>query len=832
MEALTEELRMRFFGGLRITLGASRLTDFTSRKSPALLAYLATSGQPHTREFLIGLLWGESSEKRARASLRTVLWDLRRQLGSFLVVDYHTISFNLQAPHWLDVAEFQKHLDTIPSLFSARPSLMETDSGTKLPTDAQADALQRAVELYGGDFLTGFYITNAPAFESWMLEQREQARQSTLRALHMLIAYYITHDMYLAGIDAATRLLMLDPWQEEAHRRLMHLLALSGQRSAALIQYETCRRILADELDVEPTVETKALYKSIQAGDLRQKQGASSRPYSHYIETKETPPERLWQALSPTEQSNIVKLTVFQGEFSQSAASFITKITPADLDVLTGSFALYHHTPERYLLNPSLRQFIEKSSPATQSEVEQQHSDYHLELLARYRDSLHGRQPNTALIELQRVWEDIEKAWIWAAIQCNTPKLDRAIDSLTRFLILKGLFQKGEELFAITGDYLRENCKVSESLDSLKILSRLMLERARYLNELAHYNQADGIAQTVIELAQSHQWTGLEAAAHRERGKSLWLRGGYAEAQAQLESALTQSRAVDESVLMADSLRHLGIVALQQDNYSTARARLEQALSLFRDLEEPRGEANTLNILGLLALRESKLTESKKHLEHALRLYQQIGDQHGEGKVRKNLGCIADARGDYAAAKAYYDEALIIARGVGDQQGEVEVLTDLALLFHHQGKNEVAWNYSLRAVGLAQAMGDQANEALASNALAHAFLGMGQLPKAIQFYKKALSLNRSLGQPSLAMEPLAGLAGAFLAADDLASALKCVEEILPQLKADASAGGHGPLRIYLACHEVLYALQDPRAQQLLDEARDIFKELSPRSQSD
>ena len=61
----------------------------------------------------------------------------------------------------------------------------------------------------------------------------------------------------------------LAPWQEEAHRTLMRLLAVDGRRSAALAQYETCRRALARELDVEPSAETIALYERIRDHKMR-----------------------------------------------------------------------------------------------------------------------------------------------------------------------------------------------------------------------------------------------------------------------------------------------------------------------------------------------------------------------------------------------------------------------------------------------------------------------------------------------------------------------------------------------------------------------------------
>ena len=67
-----------------------------------------------------------------------------------------------------------------------------------------------------------------------------------------------------------TARLCLEPWREEAHQQMMRLLARSGQRSAALAQYEICCRILAHELGVEPARETQALYNRIRsAGKVR-----------------------------------------------------------------------------------------------------------------------------------------------------------------------------------------------------------------------------------------------------------------------------------------------------------------------------------------------------------------------------------------------------------------------------------------------------------------------------------------------------------------------------------------------------------------------------------
>jgi hypothetical protein len=130
-------------------------------------------------------------------------------------------------------------------------------------------ALRKAIELYRGDFLEGFHVRNAPGFEEWMLGEQERLRQLALQALHMLTTHHTMRGEYGAGVDYITRLLALDPWREEAHRQLMLLLARSGQRSAALAQYETCCRVLVEGLGVEPSAETTALYERIRAAPER-----------------------------------------------------------------------------------------------------------------------------------------------------------------------------------------------------------------------------------------------------------------------------------------------------------------------------------------------------------------------------------------------------------------------------------------------------------------------------------------------------------------------------------------------------------------------------------
>ncbi|MBK7895517.1 MAG: hypothetical protein IPJ90_11700 [Anaerolineaceae bacterium] len=248
-QAMTAVLEIRLFGGVAIRRGDAPISGFVSSKAPALLAYLAVTARPHQRDALAALLWGEMSDADAKNNLRQTLSNLRKLLEPYLLITRDAVQFDTAVPHSLDVAQFENQLHRARS--AAPP--------------ARSAALQQAADLYRGDFLAGFYVRDAPEFEEWMLAQRARYRELALHTLHALAEHHLSRGEYGRAIDCATRLLALDAWREEAHRQLMTALARSGQRRAALAQYETCRRLLETELGSEPSAETTALFARIQA---------------------------------------------------------------------------------------------------------------------------------------------------------------------------------------------------------------------------------------------------------------------------------------------------------------------------------------------------------------------------------------------------------------------------------------------------------------------------------------------------------------------------------------------------------------------------------------
>jgi DNA-binding SARP family transcriptional activator len=243
-------LSLALLGPLEVRLGERLVTAFESAKVRALLAYLAVEAQrPHPREALAALLWPDWPDRAALTNLRNALANLRACLGdgqanpAYLLITRETIQFNRASDHDLDVA----------TLLAA----------TRVPT-----ALPQAVELYRGPFLEGLAVADSAPFEEWATRQREHLAQELLAALGRLAADGEQRGDYDLALRYAQRQLALDPAREEAHQQAMRALALAGQRSAALAQYQACCAALAQELGVEPARETTTLYEHIRQGAL------------------------------------------------------------------------------------------------------------------------------------------------------------------------------------------------------------------------------------------------------------------------------------------------------------------------------------------------------------------------------------------------------------------------------------------------------------------------------------------------------------------------------------------------------------------------------------
>ena len=263
-------LTLGVFGAFQVTLTNGSNAKFESDKARALLAYLAVeSDRPHRRDALIGLLWPDEPEQIARQNFRQALYSLPQTIRDssarppYLLITRDEIQFNPASKFSLDVASFHSHLAATANHSHSRLDMCAVC----------APRLQQAIDLYRGKFLQEFFLEDSDEFEEWAVAQRESLHQRALDALTNLGNYYELNGDLGAARRCAMRALELDPWREQAHRQMMRVFALEGQTGAALTQYETCRRVLADEMGVEPSSETRELFEKIKSGSWKAEVG-------------------------------------------------------------------------------------------------------------------------------------------------------------------------------------------------------------------------------------------------------------------------------------------------------------------------------------------------------------------------------------------------------------------------------------------------------------------------------------------------------------------------------------------------------------------------------
>ncbi|HSM56550.1 MAG TPA: tetratricopeptide repeat protein [Candidatus Sulfomarinibacteraceae bacterium] len=229
------------------------------RKARALLAYLAVTGQSHTRESLVALLWPEYGEREGRADLSRMLSVLRNALGKVhFVSDRESVALDEEADLWVDVVHFRRQIAACREQAQRRGAAHRE----------WVQNIEAAVALYQADFMAGFTLPDCPAFDRWQRQQSEALRRDLSWALRQLVRVHDARHEPAQAIEYAQQWVALDPLHEPAQRRLMALYARNGQRAAAHRQYEACKRVLAEELGVEPQPETSQLYEQIRAGSV------------------------------------------------------------------------------------------------------------------------------------------------------------------------------------------------------------------------------------------------------------------------------------------------------------------------------------------------------------------------------------------------------------------------------------------------------------------------------------------------------------------------------------------------------------------------------------
>ena len=243
----TPYLEMRLLGEPVILVNGVPLSPLRTRKGISLLALLALrSGKVPAgveREALAGLLWADSEQTQAYASLRRALTDLRCALGGAATL------LQSPTPRSLRVDVTNPAFQGDFALFDALPRNI-ADAGDAL-LDACADA-------YRGDLLRGFD-------DEWIVGERARYESLFASVLSTLAERAESRGDDEAAREVLRRWIALDPLHEEPQRKMLALLARIGDFGSAILLYRALRDRLRNETGTEPSAQTTALFQRIRA---------------------------------------------------------------------------------------------------------------------------------------------------------------------------------------------------------------------------------------------------------------------------------------------------------------------------------------------------------------------------------------------------------------------------------------------------------------------------------------------------------------------------------------------------------------------------------------
>ncbi|MFN8444907.1 MAG: AAA family ATPase [Caldilineaceae bacterium] len=238
-------LHFQLLGEFRLTDGDTSVVTVNSPRLQSLLAYLLLhAGTPQRRQHIAFLLWPDSSEARARNSLRNLLHQLRHALPAaeaFIESDDEEIVWHSEASYTLDVAAFN----------DAIAQSQSSDEGS-----AQL-ALEKAVALYQDDLFPACY-------DDWIIPLRTRLRLSYTAALSQLIQLYMVRKEYTRALQTAEQWRQYDPLQETVYLHLLQIAGASGDYVRAHRIYQEAVDLLQRELGLAPGAELRSAYLALK----------------------------------------------------------------------------------------------------------------------------------------------------------------------------------------------------------------------------------------------------------------------------------------------------------------------------------------------------------------------------------------------------------------------------------------------------------------------------------------------------------------------------------------------------------------------------------------
>jgi len=513
-------------------------------------------------------------------------------------------------------------------------------------------------------------VREAPDFEQWLLVQRAHYREGVVVGLHTLANYAEQQGDLPQAINHTRRLLTLEPWREEAHRQLMTRLARSGQRAAALAQFETCRHILNEELAVEPDTETVALVDAIRAGEFDKVTRRSASSAESWQDDKMAivsphpvtlPSSHLVMNNLPIPPTPLIGRERELAELSElignSQCRLITITGPGGIGktrlALATAAAQNHkfqrcHPSGRYDMHELVRQYAHQQLVASGEfdAVQKRYTDYFLQLSEAASDGTVGPQQNIWMTRIEQDIDNLRAVLKWFSLHAPEDGLGMILNLFWLWQSTSYL-QEGRNWLAVTLAHTETVSPVlrAEACDTAGFFAIMMNKgeeaEAMLVQSFAIYQQLDPTERRVRE--------GL-ASLLCHQGLALLFRGDYQQAEQVCRQSLLVAQRSGNQWGIFFALSFVSEALYHQGLFDEARRLYKEGLVLCEAMGFRRAIGRGWVRLGNIACAQGDLTQAGTLFTKGLTVVTECHDLVGIGMALSGMANSAALGGAYQRA--------------------------------------------------------------------------------------------------------------------------------------------------------------------------------------
>lgn len=401
-----------------------------------------------------------------------------------------------------------------------------------------------------------------------------------------------------------------------------------------------------------------------------------------------------WQLLSAKEQQVLGRLSLFQGRFTQTAVSQITKANRGIVQNLVHKSLLRQEADDWFSFHTLIRQFVSEKW-VVETAVVQQHATYYLTLLAQQAPHIYRETMPQANQTIRDNFENMRLAWQNGIEHKQYVLLQKCLPVLSTLPRFLSLLSDCATLLA----QARE--KMEDAPPEMQ--ADFTVTHATILNQLGRYDEAHQLLQSITSLKLTEATTYTHATAiYQEAGFAL-IQGDNHKTITLNQKAITISQNEQFADLEALCYQQQGNAYVQLGQTEAATAVLNKALALFQQLNQPYCEAEIYHILGVQAYQRGQYQTSLSEFQKALTRKKALAGPLSIAMTLNGLGLLANDMGNYELAEQYYDEALQVQQNTANNQDKATISHNLGLLAQHRRQFEKAEQHYQRALSLAPA---------------------------------------------------------------------------------------------------------------------------------